>query len=143
MRGASPEALRLTARTALLENDRPVDAGEPAELDTLLALVENVQASELWARGRAADQRLMEHPFMWRTPEGTLLEGVMDLAFREPAGWVIVDYKTAETARIFERRLPVYQQQIAVYAQAWAAITGEPVVESHIWRVEPPADASH
>src|SRR5690606_14675882 len=50
MNGLEGEALRQAARTALLENDRPVAAGEPLELDALLRLVERVRASDLWAR---------------------------------------------------------------------------------------------
>jgi ATP-dependent exoDNAse (exonuclease V) beta subunit len=53
-----------------------------------------------------------------------LVEGVVDLAFREEAGWIVVDYKTdIEIARAGMAR---YEAQIAAYAAAIARATGEP-----------------
>lgn len=44
---------------------------------------------------------------------------------------------TVESTRNFERRRPAYQRQIAVSAEGWSEMTGEPVIESHVWRIEP------
>ena len=57
---------------------------------------------------------------------GSLVEGVLDLAYRVTVGdrseWVIVDYKTdAELAG----RQKTYEEQVRLYARAVAAATGE------------------
>ncbi len=59
-----------------------------------------------------------------------VLEGVIDLAFREKGGWVIADYKTdVGTDPDFPRRLEAYRRQVDLYAEAWTRLTGEPVKE--------------
>jgi ATP-dependent exoDNAse (exonuclease V) beta subunit len=59
-----------------------------------------------------------------------VLEGVIDLAFREADGWVIADYKTdVGTDPDFAARKVAYRRQVELYAEAWAALTGEPVKE--------------
>ena len=151
-RGATGDRLRSIARSLLLELDRPARGGDPTELPTLLTTVECVRASDLWRRAGRASRRLSEVPFalalegqadppMW-------LEGVVDLAFREPAGWVLVDYKTdrGDDPRFATRRL-AYHEQLRRYGDAWERLTGEPVVDRLIlWtregreeRVEPSA----
>jgi ATP-dependent helicase/nuclease subunit A len=56
--------------------------------------------------------------------DGTLVEGVVDLAFEEDGGWVVVDYKTdREIATAGEEQ---YRRQVAVYASAIARATGAP-----------------
>ncbi|MBT8337790.1 MAG: PD-(D/E)XK nuclease family protein, partial [Gemmatimonadetes bacterium] len=133
--GLDGAALAGVARTALLENDRPVTSGEPVELDALLELVDRLQQSDLWARARNADVLLTEQSFVLEQEDGSFLEGVIDLAFREDGGWVIVDYKTAADDRVFALRLPRYRRQVELYAEAWSRITGEAVREARVWRV--------
>jgi ATP-dependent helicase/nuclease subunit A len=59
-----------------------------------------------------------------------VLEGVIDLAFREPDGWVIADYKTDVGADPdFRARTDAYRRQVDLYAEAWAQLTGETVKE--------------
>jgi len=63
-------------------------------------------------------------------PRPAVLEGVIDLAFREQGGWVIADYKTdVGTDPEFPARLEAYRRQVELYAEAWARLTGEPVKE--------------
>ena len=62
----------------------------------------------------------MSTPWL-RRPDGTLAEGVVDLAFREAEGWVVVDFKTDR--ELAERR-EVYAAQVALYVEAVAAATG-------------------
>ncbi len=120
-------------RALLLDYGRPLGAdGEPVELSDLQTLVESVQSSAVWARAQAADQMLVEAPFA--TPvDGDpdhLLEGVVDLAFRVPHGWVLVDYKTdVGDDEGFNERVGSYRAQVDLYAEAWTALTHEPVVE--------------
>ena len=59
-----------------------------------------------------------------------IIEGVIDLAFLEADGWVIADYKTdLGTDPAFETRADEYRRQVAMYAEAWARLTGDPVKE--------------
>jgi ATP-dependent helicase/nuclease subunit A len=51
-----------------------------------------------------------------------VVEGTLDLAFREGDGWTLVELKTEEASA--ERHGP----QVAAYAEALAAATGLPVV---------------
>ena len=135
-RGVKGPALRRIARSALLEAERPLSEGVPAELDELVAVVERVLQSEVWDRARQADRMLSEVPFAYREPGAgpggglRIMEGVIDLAFREDAGWVIVDYKTdVGTDPGFPDRKRSYREQVELYARAWEAMTGEPVTE--------------
>lgn len=134
--GREGRVIEEVARATLMEHARPVDErGDPVELPLLLAVVEQIRTSELWARALAAEVRLTEHPFAVEIEKGRWLEGVIDLAFREPEGWVIVDYKTSSDDRAFEILLPHYERQVALYATAWRRLTGEPVADARIWRV--------
>jgi ATP-dependent helicase/nuclease subunit A len=67
-----------------------------------------------------------EAPVVLCREDGTLLEGVLDLAFRttDSGGpmWIVVDYKTDAS---IEGRLPEYQTQVRSYVRAVAAATGE------------------
>ena len=59
-----------------------------------------------------------------------VLEGVIDLVFEEPEGWVVVDYKTdVGTDPLFEQRVAGYRRQVDLYADAWGSLTGDPVKE--------------
>ena len=68
-----------------------------------------------------------ETPVIHRLADGSLVEGVVDLAFREaPAGrarWTVVDFKTD---REIEHRLDTHRQQVCIYVKAIEAATGEP-----------------
>jgi len=138
-RGASEE-IRAICRTALLDNDLPVNAdGEPEDLDDLLALIEAVRGSDTWQRAQAAEERLVEAPFALAAKAGesageTIVEGVIDLAFREADGWVIVDYKTdvVDDADNLAKRREQYKDQVNNYAAYFETITGATVKERQI-----------
>lgn len=64
--------------------------------------------------------------------KGMLLQGVIDCAFREKDGWVLVDYKTDhidDEAEFVAR----YAPQMAWYARALREITGEEVQECMLY----------
>lgn len=63
---------------------------------------------------------------------GTLLQGVIDCAFEEDGGWVLVDYKTdrIHDEEAFTAR---YALQIDWYARALERITGKPVREKYLY----------
>lgn len=148
-KGASSQKLRDVSRTILLDNELPTNAeGEPQDLDELVALVDAVLTSEVWRRARDAEQLLIEVPFSVSSgtretdPQGTtarddqldVLEGIIDLAFKEPDGWVLADYKTdqVDDPAILEQRLERYREQVDLYAFCWQNLTGEPVKERRI-----------
>lgn len=82
-------------------------------------------------------QRMLHSPLVQREwafnllldkEKGMLLQGVIDCAFREQDGWVLVDYKTdhiTDEAAFVTR----YASQMAWYARALQTITGETVKE--------------
>ena len=56
--------------------------------------------------------------------DGTLVEGVVDLAFEEDGAWTVVDYKTdREIASEGEEQ---YRRQLGLYAAAIERATGAP-----------------
>lgn len=124
------------AATAL--SDQGLDASMAEEA---VATTRAVIASELWQRASQATERLVEVPFQKLIevdgPDGpvrTVLRGIIDLAFREPSGWVIVDYKSD---RVPDGRIPDlvehYTPQVLGYAQAWVDMTGEQVHETGLY----------
>ena len=128
------------ARAALEEQGLPASRAAEA-----LAVVAAVQASEIWRRAAAAGRVLVEVPFEICLPAGdplidgeavpVLVRGVIDLAFREAAGWVIVDWKTdaVHTPAQLAERTRHYAPQVRLYADIWSRITGEPVAGSGLF----------
>src|SRR5690606_37456804 len=145
-RGATGETLRAVCRAALIENERPVDdRGEPTELDELVALVERLGRSRLWERAQRAERRLVEVPFCIALQPSEVralglaepgaedrtevVEGVIDLAFREDDGWVICDFKSDAAPGAKPERVAQYRKQVELYAVCWERLTGEKVKE--------------
>lgn len=136
----NPDAdLHALAEAAL--QDQGLDV---ALLTEALEIVESVIHSQLWRRAQAADHRLVETPFQRYIPAtepagvGVIMRGVIDLAFVETQGWVIVDYKSD---RVADGRLGEltehYTPQLAGYKEAWEAITGEKVSEMGLYFTHP------
>jgi ATP-dependent exoDNAse (exonuclease V) beta subunit len=73
------------------------------------------------AKAESAGTCRRESPVALRDAEGVVVDGVIDLAFPEADGWVVVDFKTD---RELERDLDAYRRQVALYARAVAAATG-------------------
>jgi ATP-dependent helicase/nuclease subunit A len=57
-------------------------------------------------------------------PDGTLVEGVVDLAFEDAGAWTVVDYKTDRDLLPLDEAQ--YRRQVALYASAIAQATGQP-----------------
>ncbi|MGQ0815270.1 MAG: UvrD-helicase domain-containing protein [Gemmatimonadota bacterium] len=134
-RGADAERIAIACKGLLQEYERPQnEQGEPAELDELLALIEGMTRSETWKRAMRSGNYLVEVPFSWSDRDDgkqTVIDGVIDLAFREKAGWVIVDYKTDAITQpdIWRQRTETYRRQVNLYADYWERLTGETVSE--------------
>ena len=57
-----------------------------------------------------------------------MVEGIIDLLYRDEDGLVLVDYKTdAVPASALASRVEFYRPQLSVYATAVEAAVGEPV----------------
>ena len=67
--------------------------------------------------------------------EKTVVIGKIDMAFIEPDGAVIVDYKTDNVRDIFVLR-ERYAGQLALYREAFARITGVPVKECAVYSLK-------
>jgi ATP-dependent exoDNAse (exonuclease V) beta subunit len=63
-----------------------------------------------------------ETPVLLRRDDGELLEGVVDLAYRDGDTWTVVDFKTDR--ELGEHRAE-YERQVALYAEAITRATGE------------------
>ncbi len=89
-------------------------------------------ASPLGRRASAATDRLVETPLAVAV-EGRARDLRLDLAFREGAGWVLVDYKNdREGARSAPERAAALRAQLAGYAALLERLTGVPVSEAHL-----------
>jgi len=103
-----------------------VTGATEAEARAAALAVTNALAHPILVRAREADARgecRRETPLGFVAEDGTLVEGIVDLAFREASGWVVVDFKTD---RALDRAGPVYRRQVASYAEAITRATGEP-----------------
>jgi ATP-dependent exoDNAse (exonuclease V) beta subunit len=90
-------------------------------------VVARVLAHDIMERARAAERRgacRRETPVTCRMPDGTIVEGIVDLAFEEEGKWVVVDYKSDRVlAADGEER---YRKQIGFYMSAIRQATGMP-----------------
>ena len=69
---------------------------------------------------------------------GTVLEGFVDLLYRDDDGLVIVDYKTdAVPEHAIASRVTLYRPQLAAYARAVEDATGEPVARTTLLFLTP------
>ena len=87
---------------------------------------ERVLAHDLLVRARRADARgacRRETPVTLTLEDGTLVEGIADLAFEEDGRWIVVDYKTDR--EIVEKGEQQYRRQLSLYAAAIERATGK------------------
>ena len=100
-----------------------------ADADSAATVVRRVLNHDLWNRARAAHVRgacRRETPVTIALDDGTLAEGIVDLAFEQNGTWTVVDYKSdREFASVGEEK---YRRQVALYASAIARATGQPAV---------------
>ncbi len=133
MRGPHRDRAHLERLANWLTVDKPaLRRVVPEALET----VERVMASELWQRAQASDVCLPEVPFAIKIEgEGPprVLYGVIDLAFRAPEGWHIVDYKTdqADLAALTQR----YAEQVRAYVGPWARLMDERIAYAGLFAV--------
>jgi len=94
------------------------------EVESAGKVIESVLGHPLMARARESARQgsCRRESAVTLSREGTLVEGVADLAFLESDTWTVVDFKTD---RELERRLEDYRKQVSLYAQAIALATGQ------------------
>jgi ATP-dependent exoDNAse (exonuclease V) beta subunit len=98
----------------------PVEEAEAATTLIAAALAHPLmtRARDAWRAGRCR----RETPVAQREPDGSLVEGVLDLAFEDESGWTVVDFKTdAEIGGELSR----YRRQVGLYASVVARATGK------------------
>jgi ATP-dependent helicase/nuclease subunit A len=133
MRGPYRDRLHLQRLATWLTVDKPdLRRVVPEALDT----VERVMDSDLWQGAQGAPECLTEVPFAVKGDEDApprVLYGVIDLAFRTPEGWHIVDYKTdqATLPEMTER----YAGQVRAYVEPWAQLIGDRVAYAGLFAV--------
>jgi len=125
--------------------------------DELFQLIQSFRERPLYSRIMQAEKRLTEVPFYLKITEEEslyedltekqekgkdklppmILSGIIDLVFREPDGWVIVDYKTdcPKYEKDYADLQQKYQKQIDIYAVIWQSISKEEVKEKLIYFV--------
>jgi len=97
------------------------------EVDAAAEAAERALAHPLLRQAEAASRQegslLRESPVVLKREDGSLVEGVIDLAFRERPGapWTVVDFKTDVRVDI---RQEEYQRQVALYAEALRQASG-------------------
>ena len=96
------------------------------EVSVAVEVVSSALASSLVRAAIEAEQVRRETALAVVLEDGTLAEGVADLAFTEPngdaRGWVVVDFKTDVE---IGGRLPEYRAQLGLYLRAIRQATGE------------------
>jgi ATP-dependent helicase/nuclease subunit A len=118
-KGDVEEAARTLARELGCRGEEARAAGE---------VVTAALAHHVFEGARASAECRRETPVVIREDDGALIEGVLDLAFRETCDggvkWVVVDYNTDVE---LEGRLEEYERQVRLYARTVHVATGEPV----------------
>jgi ATP-dependent exoDNAse (exonuclease V) beta subunit len=96
------------------------------EVQAAADAVARALAHPLLRRAAAAGCCRREVPVALVLDDGTRVEGVVDVAFRETVPeprWTVVDFKTDVA---LEARLAEYRRQVALYVAAIARAAGEP-----------------
>ena len=124
----------LKAENLLREEERPI-----SEKDAIVALVDKVMSSEMWKRMKASEIALVEVPFSLKIEAEKLpkiVSGVIDLAFKEPDGWVIADYKSDKVDDNLDGLVSYYKPQVEMYREFWKEISKEDVKETGLYFVD-------
>ena len=120
---------KLAAALNRLQNQGVLSPVEQAGLR--LDWLNHFFTSPLGQRALNAKTVHREWAFNLKGPQGTLIQGVIDLCFLEDGAWVLADYKTdwADGDELLRR----YALQLRWYAKALSDITGIPVRETLIF----------
>jgi ATP-dependent exoDNAse (exonuclease V) beta subunit len=107
-------------------NARLMDATSE-ETNAAVTTVRDALKHPLIQRAAIAQALRRETPVQHYRADGTLIEGVVDLAFQESTpeftGWIVVDFKTDREIETAENQ---YRAQIAAYVEAVSTATASP-----------------
>ncbi|HJU12496.1 MAG TPA: UvrD-helicase domain-containing protein, partial [Candidatus Binataceae bacterium] len=90
------------------------------EATAAVATVRQALASPLMRRASRATEIRRESPVLIRLDDGSIIEGVADLAFKEDENWIVVDFKTDSEIK---PRLQEYRIQLGLYVRGIRAAT--------------------
>jgi ATP-dependent exoDNAse (exonuclease V) beta subunit len=94
------------------------------EIEASRAPVMELLSHEIIARARGAERCLREHPVLFETDDGRIVDGTIDLCFLDGGRWTVVDFKTDRDRKA---RREKYLIQMKWYLFALERITGQPV----------------
>jgi ATP-dependent exoDNAse (exonuclease V) beta subunit len=124
--GTAPLDADADTLAAIAATQARILGAPPEERDAAAAVAAHVLADPLLDRARSAQAGGRCHrelPITWRTADGTIIEGTVDLAFEEDAVMTVLDFKTdREVATDLDR----YRHQLGVYCRALAAVRKVP-----------------
>jgi ATP-dependent helicase/nuclease subunit A len=107
-------------------NGRLVNATRE-EIDAAIIVVSEALKPPLMRRAATAACLRRETPVQHQITDGPLVEGVLDLAFKEDnpefRGWTIIDFKTDRELKASQEQ---YVAQVATYVDAVRLSTGAP-----------------
>ena len=120
---ASPDEIGEVAEA----NGRLIDATRE-EIDAAVTAVRGALKHPLMQQATRALALRRETPLQHQLEDGTLIEGVVDLAFEENTpgdfnGWTVVDFKTDREIEIAQNQ---YRAQVAAYVEAVRVTTKSP-----------------
>ena len=99
--------------------------------------VKKIKNSKIWSRAVQSEKCLTEVPYYvkeMRDGVATIINGVVDLAFREADNWILVDYKTDSIDKEqMQEQVGNYAPQIQMYADHWTQITKQKVSERGLY----------
>ena len=127
--GADPEQLQ-----TLLDNLVERQVFTPEEAGWIRPdAVSSFYASEIGRRMLASPEVHREWDFnLYVRERGMIVQGMIDCAFREGGGWILLDYKT-DRIRDENAFMDEYRPQLEWYAAALRQLTGKPVLESWLY----------
>jgi ATP-dependent helicase/nuclease subunit A len=99
---------------------------DDTEAAAAAAVVRSALTHPLMVRARVAMAQghcRRETPITLMLADATLVEGVLDLSFRENDAWIVVDFKTD---RELEKELAHYKRQVGLYVSSVEQATGHP-----------------
>ena len=100
---------------------------DDGEVAAAAAAVTGLLAHPLFTRVRAASAAgrcARECPLLWRTADGSLVEGTVDVVFEEDDALTVVDFKTDREPSDLKDQ---YERQLTLYCRAFAALRGRRV----------------
>ena len=125
---AHTDLVEFKAEIEVIEVPRDVERNDESEATAAVATVKSVLAHPFMSRARETEQNgqcRRETPVTVTLADGTLVEGVLDLAFCDNGKWTVVDFKTD---RELDKELERYKRQVALYALSIERATGQACV---------------